>query len=63
MLFLDGIHLIFEQGLGGETSQTCPYMLSAKQGCIWYHFYDAFGMTRSGIDTHNLQFTGQTLYH
>jgi len=39
-----------ERGLRGERSQTCPYMLSAKQGSIWYHFYNVFGMTRSEIE-------------
>jgi len=48
-LIPDGIHLFFERGLRGERSQTCPYMLSAKQGSIWYHFINVFGMTRSGI--------------
>ena len=45
-----GIHLFFGRGLRGERSQTCPYMLSAKQGSIWYHFYNIFGMTRSGLN-------------
>ena len=40
----------FERGLKRERSQTYPYMLSAKQGSIWYHFYSVFGMTRSGIE-------------
>jgi len=40
----------FEPGLRGKRSQTCPYMLSAKQGSIWYYFYKVFGMTRSGIE-------------
>jgi len=25
-------------------------MLSAKQGSIWFHFHNIFGMTRSGIE-------------
>jgi len=50
-LILGGIHLFFERGLRGERSQTCPYMLSAKQGSIWYHFYNVFGMMRSGIES------------
>ena len=25
-------------------------MLSAKQKNIWFHFYNVFGMTRSGIE-------------
>ena len=37
-LIPDGIHLIFERGLRGKRSQTCPYILSAKQWSIWYHF-------------------------
>jgi len=43
----------FEQDLIGERSKTNPYMLSAKQlkqGSIWYHFYNVFGMARSGIE-------------
>jgi len=28
-----------------DKSQTFAYMLSAKQGSIWYHFYNVFGMT------------------
>ena len=35
-------------GLRGERSQTYPYMLIAKQGSIWYQFYNVFGMTDSG---------------
>jgi len=51
-LIPDGFHrsLFFERGLRGERSQTCPYMLSAEQRSIWYHFYNVFGMTRSGIE-------------
>ena len=49
-LIPDGIHLIFKRGLRGEISQTYPYMLSAKQGCISCHFYNVFGMTRLGIE-------------
>jgi len=37
-------------GLREERSQTYPYMLSAKQGSIWYHFCNVFGMTQSGIE-------------
>ena len=40
----------FERGLRGERSQTCPYILSAKQGSIWNHVYNVVGMTRSGIE-------------
>ena len=35
----------------GERSQTCPYMLIAKQGSIWYHFYNVVGMAQSGIES------------
>jgi len=42
--------MVFERGLTGERSQTCPYMLSVKQGSIWYHFYDVLSMTRLGIE-------------
>jgi len=49
-LFPDETHLVFERCLRGERGQTYPYMLSAKQGSIWYHFYNFFGMTRSGIE-------------
>jgi len=28
------------------------FMLSAKQGSIWYHFNNGFGMTRSGPHAH-----------
>jgi len=57
-LIPDGIHLFFERGLRGERSQTCPHMLSAKQGRIWYHFYNVFGMTRSGIEPTNSRSRG-----
>jgi len=39
-----------EQCLKGERSHTYPYMLSPKQGSNWYHFYNIFGVTRSGIE-------------
>jgi len=44
----DGIHLLFWKRF--ERSQTYSYMLSAKQGSIWYHFYNVFGMTQSGTE-------------
>ena len=44
------IRIRLKQGLRGERSQTYPYMLSAKQGSIRYHFYNVFGMMRLGID-------------
>ena len=40
---------IFTGCLRGERSQTCPYMLSAKQESICYHF-NVFGIARSGIE-------------
>ena len=46
-LIPDEIHLFFERGLRGERSQTYPNTLSAKQGSIWYYFYNVFGMTQS----------------
>ena len=53
----------FERGLRGERNQTLPYMLSAKQETIWYHFYIVFGMTRSVIEPgHDLTLTGRTFY-
>ena len=45
-----GIHLIFEQRLRVERSQTYHFMLSTTQGSSWYHFYNIFGMTQSGIE-------------
>ena len=62
-LIPDGIHLFFERGLRGERSQTCPYMLSAKQGSIWYHFYKVFGMTRSGIEPTTSRSRGERSNH
>ena len=53
----------FERGLRGERSQTCPYMLSAKQGSIWCHFYNVFGMTRSGIEPTTSRSRGERSYH
>ena len=40
-------------------------MLSAKQGHYWYHFYNAFGMTRSltGDWTWDLPLSKPALYH
>jgi len=43
------IHLISKRKLRGERSQTYSNMPSAKQKSIWYHFYNAYGITRSGI--------------
>ena len=48
-----GIHLFLSTRFERRTisrSQTCPYMLSAKQGNIWYHFHNVFSVTRSGIE-------------
>jgi len=53
----------FERGLRGERSQTCPYMLNAKQGIIWYHFYNVFGMTRSGIEPTTSRSLGKRSNH
>ena len=52
----------FERGLRGNRSQTYPYMLSAKQGIIWYHFYKVFGMTRSGIEPTTSRLRGESFY-
>jgi len=38
-----------ERGLKGERSHIYHFMLSAKQGSIWYHFDNVFDMTRPGI--------------
>ena len=58
------IHFIlFERGLRGERSQTCPHMLSAKQGSIWYQFYNVFGMTRSGIEPTTSRSQGERSNH
>jgi len=54
---------VFERGLRGERSQTCPYMLSAKKGSIWYHFYNVFGMTRSEIETTTSRSRGERSNH
>jgi len=48
----DEICLIFFTSLRGKWSQTYPYLLSTKQGCIWYQFYNVFGMLRLGIEPH-----------
>ena len=58
---MDSIHL-FEQGLIGKSNQTYPFMLSAKQGIIWYHFYDVLGMTQSKIKPRTSPSQGE-LYH
>ena len=63
-LIPDGINLFFiEQDLRGERNQTCPYMLSAKEGNIWYHFYNVFGMTRSGIEPTTSRLRGKRSNH
>jgi len=51
-----------EQGLRGEGSQTC-HMLSAKQGSIWYYFYNVFGMTRSGTEPTTSRSRGERSNH
>ena len=53
----------FERGLRGERSQTSPYMLSAKQGSIWYHFYYVFGMMRSGMEPTTSRSQGERSNH
>jgi len=40
----------FERGLRGKRINAYPCMLSVKLGSIGYPFYNAFGMTRSGIE-------------
>jgi len=62
-LISDGIHLIFKRGLRGKRSQALPYILSAKQGSIWYHFYNVFGMTRSGIEPTTSRLRGERYNH
>jgi len=57
------IFLFFERGVIGERSQTCTYMLSAKQGTIWYHFYNVFGMTRSEIEHTTSRSRGECSNH
>ena len=39
------------------------YMLSAKQGSIWYNFYNVFGMKRSGFEPTIPHSQGRMLYH
>ena len=44
----DFIHYIYFPILIPEKEPVFPFlMFSAKQGNYWYHFYNAFGMTRS----------------
>jgi len=62
-LIQDGIHLFFERGLRWEQSQTCPYMLSAKQDNIWNHFDNLFSMTRSGIEPTTSRSRGKRSNH
>ena len=62
-LIADGIHIIFERGLSGEKSQTYPYILSAKQGIIWYYFHNVFRMTRSGIEPMTSRLRGERSNH
>ena len=38
-------------------------MLRAKQGSIWYHFYNVFGMTRSGIEPTTSRSQGERSNH
>jgi len=46
-----------ERGLRGEISHS--YMLSSKQGSIWYHFYNVFGMMQSGIEPTTIHSQGE----
>ena len=34
----DRTHVVFERGLRGDRNRTYPYIKSAKQEGIWYHF-------------------------
>jgi len=38
-------------------------MLSATQGSIWYHFYNVFGMTESGIEPATFRLQGKGSNH
>ena len=40
-------------------SQTYPHKLNATQGNIWYHFYNVFGMTWSGIEPTTSRLRGE----
>ena len=62
-LIPDEIHLIFEQVLRGDRSQTYPCMLSAKQGSTWYHFYNIFCITRSGTEPTTSRLQGKRSNH
>ena len=48
-----------------ERASISLYLLSAKQGNYWYHFYKVFGMTRSltGDWTRDLPHSKPALYH
>ena len=46
-----------ERGLKGEICHS--YMLSSKQGSIWYHFYNVFGMMQSGIEPTTIHSQGE----
>jgi len=46
-----------ERGLRGEISHS--YMLSSKQGSIWYYFYNVFGMMQSGIKPTTIHSQGE----
>jgi len=50
----------FEQGLRGKISQNLPYMLSAKQGSIWYNFIMSLVWSGQGSNP-RLPVMGQTL--
>ena len=53
----------FKRGLRGERSQTCPYMLSAQQGSIWYQYIMFLVWRSRGSNPPPHKFTGRTLYH
>ena len=62
----DFIHYIYFPILIPEKEPVFPFsMLSAKQGNYWYHFYNAFGMTRSltGDWTRDLPHSKPALYY
>jgi len=50
-LITDGVNLMFWTRFNRWKKQdiSFSYMLSDKQGSIWYHFYNVFSMTRSGL--------------
>ena len=62
----DCIHYIYFPILILEKESVVPFlMFSAKQESCWYHFYNAFGMTRSltGDWIRDLPHSKPALYH